>query len=378
MTKRPGSDTQTSNRRLFWTAAAFYALIAFEFFYMASPFAAYFYSVYGPGMDWLQSLPLADWTLWFFLPHVVAETRSAFINAAEGVGLGLFLGGLAGFAIGAFQVYRAKLIGAGAVTGGIYRYIRHPQYTALIIASMGMLLIWPRFLVLFATSFVILAYVLLARSEERACLQDFPDYADYMERTGMFFPRVFGCKGIVRFRPLKSVPRVLATFATMVAVVTAAAFGLRATTIGSLYAIETEAGVFLSVTRIEDSDLDALARITLADSAVHAAIMAADAEGRLLAYVLPTTMYISEIPMHLPPGETFGHAVPHDADPSQWKVIVTAAEFGAGHDGSQVLRHAINKSPLMELHVELPEQRVTQRFPPPQESFYGGMQVPIF
>ena len=54
---------------------------------MASFFVAYFYSVCGSGMDLLQRLPLADWTLWFFLPHVVADTRSALINAAEPVGL---------------------------------------------------------------------------------------------------------------------------------------------------------------------------------------------------------------------------------------------------------------------------------------------------
>lgn len=372
MTKPPDNDTPRGHKRLFWTAGAFYALIAFEFFYMASPFAAYFYSVYGPGMDWLQRLPLADWTLWFFLPHVVADTRSALINTAEGVGLGLFFGGLAAFAIGAFQVYRAKLTGVGAVTGGIYRHIRHPQYTALILASLGMLLIWPRFLVLFSTAFVILAYVLLARSEERACLRAFPDYAEYMERTGMFFPRL--AKG----EAVGGLPRILAVFAGMVVVATAAAFGLRSASIASLYAVETGDGVFLSVASISDSDLDALARIAMADDEVRAAIDAADAEGRVLAYVLPTTMYVSEIPMHLPRGEIFGHSVPRDADPDRWKVIVTRAEFGAAQDGSQILRQAINKSPLIELHIDLSERRIAQRFPPPLQAFYDGMQVPVF
>lgn len=378
MTKTPDNDTPHGNKRLFWTAAAFYALIAFEFFYMASPFAAYFYSVYGPGMDWLQNLPLADWTLWFFLPHVVADTRSALINTAGGLGLGLFFGGLLAFAVGAFQVYRAKLTGVGAVTGGVYRYIRHPQYAALILASLGMLLIWPRFLVLFSTAFVILAYVLLARSEERACLRAFPDYTEYMKRTGMFFPRLFKITDSTRFHAVGGLPHMLAAFAGMVVLVTAAAFGLRSASIASLYTVETDAGVFLSVVSIENSDLEALARIALADDEVRAAIDAAGAESRVLAYVLPTTMYVSEIPMHLPLGETFGHSVPRDADPDLWKVIVTRAEFGAGQDGSQILRQAINKSPLIELHIELSALRIAQRFPPPQQAFYDGMQVPIF
>lgn len=378
MTKTPDSGTPNGNKRLFWTAAAFYALIAFEFFYMASPFAAYFYSVYGPGMDWLQRLPLADWTLWFFLPHVVADTRSALINAAEGVGLGLFLGGLATFAVGAFQVYRAKLSGVGAVTGGVYRYIRHPQYTALILASLGMLLIWPRFLVLFSTAFVILAYILLARSEERTCLRAFPDYALYMERTGMFFPCPVRGRGRTWLKSLSTLPGILAVFAGTVMLATVAAFGMRSVSIASLYAVETDAGVFLAVVSIENSDLESLARIALTDDKVRAAVSAADAEGKVLAYVLPTTMYVSEIPMHLPSGETFGHSVPRDADPDRWKVIVTKAEFGAGQDGSQILRQAINKSPLIELHIEFSEQRIAERFPPPQQAFYDGLQVPVF
>lgn len=378
MTSPPDDDTPSDNKRLFWTAAAFYALIAFEFFYMASPFAAYFYSVYGPGMDVLQRLPLADWTLWFFLPHVVADTRSALIDAAEGVGIGLFFGGLVAFAVGAFQVYRAKLIGVGAVTGGVYRRIRHPQYSALILASLGMLLIWPRFLVLFSTAFVVLAYVLLARSEERACLRAFPDYAEYMTRTGMFFPRLFKVTGGARFQAVGGLTRLLAIFAGMVVLGTAAAFGLRSAAIGSLYVAESDAGVFLSVVSIENTDLEALARIVLADDEVRDAIDAADAEGRVLAYVLPTTMFVSEIPMYLPRGETFGHSVPRDADPDRWKVIVTRAEFGAGQDGSQILWQAVNELPLIEAHIELSAQRIVQRLRPPQEAYYGGMQVPVF
>jgi len=139
-------------------SGAFYLLIAFEFFYMASPFAAYFYAVYGPGLDGLQAWGLSGWMLWFFLPHIVAETKSALINITPVMGLLLFFGGLLGFAGGAFQVYRAKIRKQGAVTGGLYRYIRHPQYTALIIASLGMLLIWPRFLVLYSTIAMVFAY----------------------------------------------------------------------------------------------------------------------------------------------------------------------------------------------------------------------------
>lgn len=362
------------SKRLFWTASAFYALIAFEFFYMASPFAAYFYSVYGPGMDWLQALPIADWTLWFILPHLVEDTRSVVLNYVELFGLTLLFVGLLAFAAGAFQVYRAKLRKSGAVTGGVYRYIRHPQYAALIIASLGMLLVWPRFLVLFSTACVILAYVLLARAEERQCLRTFPDYAGYMTSTGMFWPRLSKSRGTGPTSTLG----LLVAFTGAVALVTASAFGLRSLVIESLYTFETDTGVFLSVAHIEDVDLASIAQIALEDPDIQDTILAANAQGQVLAYVLPAEMYVSEIPMHLPTGETFGHSVPRDADPAQWKVILTRAEFGAGHDGSDILREAVNKSPLVELHIDLAGQHITNRFAPPQDAFYNGRQVPIF
>lgn len=44
-----------NTKRAFWTVAMFYMLVAFEFFYMASPFALYFYSVYRPGLDFISS-----------------------------------------------------------------------------------------------------------------------------------------------------------------------------------------------------------------------------------------------------------------------------------------------------------------------------------
>ena len=63
-------------RGALWASIVFYVLIAFEFFYMASPFTAYLYAVYGPGRDWLQASPWTSWTIQFFLPHVVAESRT--------------------------------------------------------------------------------------------------------------------------------------------------------------------------------------------------------------------------------------------------------------------------------------------------------------
>ena len=366
-------------RGALWASMGFYVLIAFEFFYMASPFAAYLYAVYGPGLDWLQTSWATSWAILFFLPHVVAETRSVLVNAHESIGFVLFGGGLAGFVIGVFQIYRAKLRRADAVMGGLYRYIRHPQYLALIVASIGMVLIWPRYLVLVATVTVIFIYIALAKVEERICLGQFPGYADYMRQTGMFLP--------ARLTPGFSLPAGTRTVTRAAVWVFgyAAALGsallvaslLRTHVLDSLYRVEVDNDVYLSVVKISDEDLAAAAN--LARSAFGAQEALADRQ-HLLNYVVPTGMYIGEIPMHVPPGGSFGHDVPANRDPALYKVVFNEPIFdgdGLPPDGD-VLSHAVNKTPLVEVLVDLRANEVTATFPPPEDPFYGNRQVPVF
>lgn len=369
----------TQTRRALWASTLFYALIAFEFFYMASPFGAYLYAIYGPGLDWLQAFGATGWVIQFFLPHVIAETRSVLVDSLEAVGMTLFAAGLAGFAVGAFQIYRAKLRRADAVTGGVYRHIRHPQYLALIVASIGMALIWPRYLVVIATVTVVFVYVALARLEEGICLREFPAYAAYRKATGMFLPRSL----VPRVPVQANIPGPLrlaawpAAYAATLGIALLAAYGLRSHALNSLYALRVDDGVYLSVTEVADEELVALAQLARSAPTVEAAL---SDRGPLLNYVLPTAMYVSEIPMRLPTDAAFGHSVPIDRDPALYKVVFTEAVFDAGGlpDGAAPLAHAVNKTPLLEVHVDLRTEAVTGTFAPPDTPFYDDRQVPVF
>ena len=375
---KTGDDT-VSARRALWVSSVFYVLIAFEFFYMASPFAAYLYSIYGPGLDWLQASGTTSWMIQFFMPHFVEETRSVLIDVHEFIGAVLLIGGTSGFAISAIQVYRAKLRRDDAVMFGLYRHIRHPQYLGLIVASIGMLLIWPRYLVLIATVTVIFVYIALAKAEEGICQRQFSGYADYMKRTGMFLPARFGIDLTTRFggRRLVNCAGWVLSYATVLALALVAAFGLRIHTMNAMYTFPTDEGVYVSVVEIGDGDLAAMAEIARSAAQAKAALSGKE---HLLNYIVPTEMYISEIPMHLPPGEAFGHTVPPDRDPARYKVIFTRAVFGdeGFRPGGDVLWNAINKVPLVEVHVDLRTRAVTAVFPPPAKPFYNGRQVPVF
>ena len=78
------------------------------------------------------------------------------------------------------------------VQAGVYRYIRHPMYAALLLLAWGIFLkqfSWAGLaLVLAATALL----VMTARADERECLAWFGGgYRDYMQRTKRFIPFVF-------------------------------------------------------------------------------------------------------------------------------------------------------------------------------------------
>ena len=77
--KRRGRFLKTT-KHTFWAITAFYLLIAFDFFDMASPFALYFYSVYGPGLNFVNSSPTLAWlssSKYGEEPHSVADKVTA-------------------------------------------------------------------------------------------------------------------------------------------------------------------------------------------------------------------------------------------------------------------------------------------------------------
>lgn len=370
---------------LFVSAHAYYVLVACEFFYMVTPFAAYFYSVYGPGLELVADSPTWSWLNTFFLPHIVLETSSWFVNAHNVVGGTLFVGGLVGFALGAMQIYRNKLRKRAEVVGGMYAHVRHPQYLALIGASLGMVLIWPRFLVLLGFVTIVFVYFWLARTEERICLRRYAGYADYMKRTGMFLPRSGESLVTALPWPTSRLGRILgAGLLYAVALVGAGGLGsvLQKHAIESLYAIYTVDAAYLA---LRDEGRDRLARmvdVALNDSGVAAQLVAAG-QGRglrMLNYVLPAEFYVSEIPMRIPEGEVTGHGWPEVQEPDRYKIVFTrtVSRPGLPPSGIDIVRRAINKHPIVEVHVDVARGVVLGVFGPPPRAFYSGMPVPLY
>ena len=73
---------------------------------------------------------------------------------------------------------------------GLYRYVRHPQYTGFFLFLLGSMINWPTLPTLLMLPILWWVYLRLARSEEQDALREFgQQYEVYMTRTGRFLPR---------------------------------------------------------------------------------------------------------------------------------------------------------------------------------------------
>lgn len=157
-------------------------VIAFAIEMHGIPFSMYVIS-------WIFGRSLPDGVLWGHTLIGSYGHLGMIIGAALGVaGLVLILAGWRTI----YKAYWSKDLGEGAlVTGGIYRYIRHPQYTGLMLMSLGMILDWATLPMLILFPVMAAVYYRLARREENDMIAEFGDeYRAYMLRTRRFVPYV--------------------------------------------------------------------------------------------------------------------------------------------------------------------------------------------
>ncbi len=84
------------------------------------------------------------------------------------------------------EVYRAR---DSLATGGIYRYLRHPQYLGILLVTAGWLVHWPTIPGLVMWPVLVVLYRRLARSEDAYLAQKFGEaYQEYANRTPMLLP----------------------------------------------------------------------------------------------------------------------------------------------------------------------------------------------
>ena len=130
-------------------------------------------------------------------PNLNASLWSTLLGLGEtGMMIAMLLGyafvflGIGIFFQGWRQVHRARQQNR-LVTDGLYRFVRHPQYTGLFIALFGEGIVhWPTLFSVGLFPIIVFAYVRLAKKEEQRVLKEFGEkYQAYQQRVPMFIPR---------------------------------------------------------------------------------------------------------------------------------------------------------------------------------------------
>lgn len=131
------------------------------------------------------------------VPSQTAGSFGALSGPARMAGLAItVVGGIVAL-IGALQLGNALTPlphprdGARLREDGIYRYLRHPIYSGLIIGSFGWALAWQSG---WGLGYAVLVFVFFDRKaarEERWLSARYPGYDDYARRVRRFFPGVY-------------------------------------------------------------------------------------------------------------------------------------------------------------------------------------------
>ncbi|MFQ5633485.1 MAG: methyltransferase family protein [bacterium] len=123
----------------------------------------------------------------FDVPQIARGFFSAVGHWPATAGTIVSLSGIVLIAFGWKQIHAAK----GLVTSGIYKYMRHPQYTGIFLFTLGWIMHWPSIITLILWPILIAAYVWLAKFEERMALEEFGEaYTEYAANTKRFVPMV--------------------------------------------------------------------------------------------------------------------------------------------------------------------------------------------
>lgn len=90
-----------------------------------------------------------------------------------------------------FNVLPEVRAGQKLYTGGPYAFVRHPMYTAVLLATLGFALNRPDIVSFLAWGALLIDLLVKLRYEERLLATRFPDYADYMTRTKRLLPGLY-------------------------------------------------------------------------------------------------------------------------------------------------------------------------------------------
>ncbi len=127
---------------------------------------------------------LIAWLIWPLTPQ--AWLPPALILLAAAAALGIWT--LVHNRPGNFNIRPEPKATGRLITGGPYRYLRHPMYGALLLFCAAEVVAYADARKLAALALMVLVLWLKSTQEEQGLRAKFPEYADYAARVRRFIP----------------------------------------------------------------------------------------------------------------------------------------------------------------------------------------------
>ena len=127
---------------------------------------------------------LIAWLIWPFTPQV--WTLPAMVLLAAALVLGIWT--LVYNRPGNFNIRPEPKATGRLITGGPYRYLRHPMYGALLLFCAAEVVAYADVRKLATLGLMVVVLWLKSTLEEQGLRAKFPEYADYAARVRRFIP----------------------------------------------------------------------------------------------------------------------------------------------------------------------------------------------
>ncbi|MBI2327320.1 isoprenylcysteine carboxylmethyltransferase family protein [Candidatus Curtissbacteria bacterium] len=139
---------------------------------------------------WIIYLQVIFLGLLFFLGDLGNIAKDLVLSLIFGLGAGILVAGFFNIGIKSYSPYPEPREGRTFQQKGLYRYVRHPMYTGMVVMGLGLVLSQLRLESFLIWLFLIYVLNLKADMEEVMLIAKHPEYADYKNKTKKFIPYI--------------------------------------------------------------------------------------------------------------------------------------------------------------------------------------------
>jgi hypothetical protein len=201
-------------------------------------------------------------------------------------------------------------------------------------------------------------YYLLAKIEEKECEKKFGQpYKNYKNSTYMFLPIKISSLKFFNTNNFSFAGKIILTtgfYFVLIIISIQVADLLKKISIDMLYTYNTGDSLYVSIFKKNEDELKKIIAMANFESKIIS-IKQNQSNNQFINYILPSDMYISEIPM-IKPQNPKNHIFNSEYSSEEYKIIFTKAKQET--NSPQILNNALSLEPVAEIWIDLYKNKI--------------------